>query len=103
MMNFLNNFDLVTLRKVFNVDYVSKEQCVKSFDSLDDVLLKLFEIYSTENKPSTTIGGECVRALYNVVCKYYNLHKVVYRYYNYDDVLVDNKDVESAVNSLECS
>lgn len=89
-MEFLNKFDIVTLRKAFKEDYMSKEQCVSSFSELYDIVLKLAEIYTDCSKPATTIGGECIRALDNVVN----------RYYTYAEVVGYNYGVETAANCL---
>lgn len=89
-MEFLNKFDIVTLRKAFKADYVSVEQCVNSFSELYDIVLKLVEIYIDCSKPATTIGGECIRAL----------DSIVNRYYTYAEVVGYNYGVESTANCL---
>lgn len=89
-MEFLNKFDIVTLRKAFKEDYASVEQCVNSFGELYDIVLKLNEAYVDSSGPATTIGGECIRALDNIVN----------RYYTYAEVVGYNYGVESIANCL---
>lgn len=89
-MEFLNKFDIVTLRKAFKEDYMSKEQCVNSFNELYDIVQKLTEVYVDKPGPATVVAGECIRSLDNIVD----------RYYTYADVVGYNYGVETVANCL---
>mgnify|MGYP003291541407 CR=1 FL=1 len=88
--SFFSNFDLITLRKVFKADFMTKEQCVTKFKDVDDLLGELFDLYVPNMGAANTIGGECVRAL----------NRIVYRYYNDGDVAGYNYGVTTVANSL---
>lgn len=88
--SFFNRFDLITIRKIFKADFMTKEQCITKFKDVDDLLGELFDLYVPNMGAANTIGGECVRAL----------NRVVYRYYNDGDITGHGYGVETVSNQL---
>lgn len=90
-INFLfTKFELTTINLVFKSNFNSYDSFTEKFTNIHDVLNELFEIYVPSSGSADTIGGECVRAL----------NQVVYRYYNNGDVVGYDYGLETTSNQL---